>query len=82
MNPKFVEARRSLVQGAIDEIVKVQDFSNFRVTAFCQIAKFGLQMKAKEDKLFSTDSWGNPNCRNELIEKVREFLTRYTKWFS
>ena len=47
-NPKYVETRKMMVQDAIDEIIKVQNFRDFYQTSFIQIAKFGLQLKTRK----------------------------------
>ena len=78
-NPKYVEARKMMVQDAIDEITNVQNFSDFYQQSFYQIAKFGLQLKAKEEKLFISDNWSDPRCKDELIENVMKFLTKHLK---
>ncbi|MGB5910906.1 MAG: hypothetical protein WBH31_06925 [Promethearchaeia archaeon] len=39
----------------------------------------GLQIKAKEEGLFESGDWSNPECREELTEKMKEFLTRHTR---
>jgi len=78
-NPKYVEARRMMVQGAIDEITNVQNFTKFYQSSFYQIAKFGLQQEAKEEKLFDSDKWAYSYCKNELIEIIRKFLVRHIK---
>ena len=78
-NPKYIEARKMMVQDAIDEIIKVQNFNNFYQTSFYQIAKFGLQLDARKEKLFASDKWSNPQCKDELIESIREFLTIHLK---
>ncbi len=72
-------ARWSLIQHAFDEICNVPRYSNFRSHTFYVIAKLGLQMKAREEKLFDTDDWHDPKCRDELIEKVKAFLIKYIK---
>ena len=78
-NPKYVEARKMMVQAAIDEISKVQNFNNFYQTFFYQIAKFGLQLDARKEKLFTSDDWSDPQCKDELIENVRKFLVKHLK---
>ena len=78
-NPKYVEARRMMVQGAIDEITNVQNFTKFYQSSFYQIAKFGLQLDAKREKLFASNNWSNPQCKDELIEIIRKFLVRHIK---
>ena len=78
-NPKYVEARKMMVQDAIDEITNVPNFSDFYQQSFYQIAKFGLQLDAKREKLFSSDNWSDPLCKDELIEKIRKFLVKHLK---
>ncbi len=78
-NPEYVEIRKMMVQDAIDEITKVQNFNDFYLRSFYQIAKFGLQLDAKKEKLFASDSWSNPQCKDELIENIRQFLTKHLK---
>ncbi len=78
-NPKHVEARKMLVQGAMDEIIAVPNFNNLYRRTFYVIAKLGLQPKAKEEKLFATESWANPECKEELIEIIRKFLVKHIK---
>ena len=78
-NPKYVEARKMMVQDAIDEINKVQNFNNFYQTSFYQIAKFGLQLKARKERLFASDNWYDPQCKDELIEIIRNFLVKHLK---
>ena len=78
-NPKYVEARRMMIQAAIDEIIKVQNFSDFYQTSFYQIAKFGLQLDAKREKLFASNNWSDPRCKDDLIEKMRKFLVSHLK---
>ncbi len=78
-NPKYVETKKMMVQDAIDEINKVQNFNDFYQRSFYQIAKFGLQLDARKEKLFASDNWSNPQCKDELIENVRKFLTKHLK---
>lgn len=77
INPKHIEARRMMVQGVMEEIINVRNFINFHRRVFHVIAKFGLQQKAKEEKLFLTGNWANPECKDELIEKIRKFLFKH-----
>ena len=78
-NPKYVEARKMMVQAAIDEISKVQNFNDFYQRSFYQIAKFGLQLDARKENLFTSDNWSDPQCKDELIENIRKFLTKHLK---
>ena len=76
---KVQQARRSLIQHALDKIRNVPEYSNFRSNSFCVIANLGLQLKAKEEKLFETGDWHNPKYYGELIEKVKAFLIKYIR---
>lgn len=73
------QARWSLIQQAFNEICHVPNYSNFRSNTFFVIAKLGLQLKAREEKLFDTDDWYDPECREELTNKIREFLIKYIR---
>ncbi len=73
------QARQSLIQHAFREICNVPSYSDFRSNTFCVIAKFGLYLKAKEEKLFKTDAWYAPECKVELLEKMKTFLIKYIK---
>ena len=68
-----------MVQDAIDEITNIQNFNNFYQRGFYQIAKFGLQLDAREENLFASDNWYNPQCKDELIEDIRKFLVKHLK---
>ena len=65
---KVKQARFSFIQHAFEEICNVPSYSDFRKNTFCVLAKFGLQLKAKEEKLFKTGDWYDPECRGELLE--------------
>ncbi|MFW9882375.1 MAG: hypothetical protein ACFFG0_55645 [Candidatus Thorarchaeota archaeon] len=73
---KIEQARRELIQQALDEIYNVPDYSNLYTNAFCVIAKFGLQLKAREEKLFEGGDWDDPQDQDELLKKIEEFLNR------
>ncbi len=73
------QARWSFIQQAFEEICNIPSYSDFRRNTFCVIARFGLQLKAKEEKLFKTGDWYAPECKGELLEKVKAFLLKYIK---
>lgn len=73
------KARWSLIQHAFNEICNVPSYSNFYSNTFYVIAKLGLQLKANEERLFDGDDWYNPECKDELIEKIRKFLIKHIK---
>ncbi len=68
-----------LVQGTIDEITNVQNFNDFYQRSFYQFTKIGLQLDARKENLFASDHWSNPQCKDELIENIRKFLTKHLK---
>ena len=68
------QKRRDFLKEVVDEIRNVPKHDNFYLKAFYVIAKFGLQLKAKQEKLFENEDWNNPECRDNLIRRVENFL--------
>lgn len=73
------QAREFLKQEALKEISDISDFTQFHTCVFCVIAKYGFQLKAKEEGLLSGDEWSNPACKDILVERVEEFLNKHIK---
>ena len=73
------QAREFLKQEALKEIRKVSDFGGFQNRVFCVLAKYGLQLNAKEEKLLSGDEWSNPARKDFLLNKVELFLDKHVK---
>lgn len=73
------QARQFLIQEALNEICDITDFTKFYTHTYYIVAKYGLQLEAKEDGLFSGDDWRNPARREVLIKKVEQFLNMYIK---
>lgn len=73
------QARQFLKQKAINEIYDISDFTNFYRRAYNIVAKYGLQLKAKEEELFSGDEWRNPARRDALVKRIEQFLNKYIK---
>ena len=73
------QAREFLKQEALKEISEISDFMLFYTRVFCVIAKYGFQLKAKEESLLYGDEWSNPACKHVLIKKVELFLNRHIK---
>ncbi len=63
----------------MDEFINKKDFRDFYRSAFCAIAKFGLQLDAKHEDLFNSEEWSNPIRKDELIKKVKKFLVKHIK---
>lgn len=78
-NRTIQQAREFLIQEALKEISEISDFTRFQTRAFCVIAKYGLQLDAKKEELFSGDEWSNPACRETLVKRVELFLDKHIK---
>ena len=73
------QAREFLKNEALKEISDGSDFTLFQTRAFCVIAKYGLQLDAKKEELFSGDEWSNPTCKGELVKKIEQFLNKHIR---
>jgi len=73
------QAREFLKQEALNEIREITDFTRFPSRVFCLIAKYGFQLEAKEEELFSGDEWSDPVCKDMLVKKVEQFLDKYLR---
>lgn len=73
------QAREFLKQEALKEIRKVSDFGRFQDRVFCVLAKYGLQLNAKEEELLSGDEWSDPECKNFLLKNIELFLDKHIK---
>ena len=65
------QAREFFKQEALKEICEIIDFTRFHTRVFCVIAKYGLQLEAKEEELLSGDEWSNPECKDVLVKRVK-----------
>ena len=79
INHTSEQARQFLKQQALNEIYDISDFSSFYRSTYYIVAKFGLQLKAKEDELFSGDEWYDPARKDVLIKRMEQFLNKYIK---
>jgi len=73
------QARRELIQQTLDKICETQDFSELRTSTYVVLAHLWLHKKAEEENLFKAEEWSHPECRNELIEKLKDFLYRHIR---
>ena len=73
------QARQFLKQQALNEISDNLDFTRFNTRVYYVIAKYGLQLEAKEEALFSGDEWNNPACKDILVKKVERFLDMHIR---
>ena len=74
------QARMSLIQQVLDEIDNVSEDSTFSRRMFYIIAKFGLQIPAKEEGLFTNDNRANPELsQDELRIRLKDFIFKCIK---
>ena len=73
------EAREFLKQEALKEISDISDFTRFHTRVFYVIAKYGFQLEAKKEDLFSGDEWNDPACKNILVNRIERFCDKYVK---
>ena len=71
------QAREFLKQEALKEISEVSDFARLHTRVFYVIAKYGLQLTAKEEGLLSGNEWSNPDFKDILMKRVVQFFDRY-----
>lgn len=71
------QARQFLYQQGFNEICEISDFTKFCNRSYYIIAKYGLQLKAKEDNLFAGDEWDDPVCRDNLVKRIEKFLKKH-----
>ena len=75
----IIRARRELIQQTLDTIYKVRDFRELKTSTYVALAHLWLHMKAEDENLFKAEEWSHPECRDELKEKIREFLIRHIR---
>ena len=76
---KIEQARKMLVQQALDDIRATPDFSDFFLHAYYVIAKLGLQLKVREEGLFASEKWSIPECKDELMKEIKIFLIKHVR---
>ncbi|MFX1296460.1 MAG: hypothetical protein ACFFD2_16595 [Promethearchaeota archaeon] len=72
-------ARKTLVDGALEKITECKEFGALKTQVYCEIAKLGNQIDAKNEGLFSDDLWASEKNREKIIELVKAFLWRCIK---
>lgn len=73
------QARKSLIDHALNEIRNIPNYSDFYKHTYYVIAKLGLQRKAKKEALFETADWNSLERRNAIFAKIERFLFKYIK---
>lgn len=54
-------------------------YTSFYLNTFNTITKLSLQNRAKEERLFETGDWANKGQRDDLIKKIKDFLSKNIK---
>ncbi len=73
------KARRELVQQTLDKITKTKDFTELKSTTYVVLAHLWLHKIAEQENLFKLDEWSSPECKDDLIEKIKSFLIKHIK---
>ena len=73
------QARIELIQQTRDKIIETRDFSELKRTTFVVLAHLWLHKIAEEENLFRLEEWSNPECRDELLDKMKAFLVKHIK---
>ena len=73
------QARRELIQQTLETIIEIRDFRNLKSTTYVVLSHLWLHKTAEEENLFKAEEWLNPECRDVLIKRIREFLIRHIR---
>ena len=73
------QARKSLIEHALNEIHNIPKYGNFKRGVYYVIAKLGLQRKAKVEELFDIADWNIIKYRDAILERIKRFLIKYIK---
>ena len=73
------QARRELIQQTLDKICETRDFRDLKKRTYVVLSHLWLHKRAEEENLFKAEEWSNPECRDELIIKIKEFLFRHIR---
>ncbi|NVM43410.1 MAG: hypothetical protein HWN79_00700 [Candidatus Lokiarchaeota archaeon] len=77
---EVLKARRILIQHAFDEICAETKIERFQSHTYCTLSKLFLTKTAQEEGLFTPqEDWFKPECRNELLKKVKSFLIKHIR---
>jgi len=73
------QARRELIQQSFDKICEIRDFRDLKSKTYVVLSHLWLHKRAEEENLFKAEEWSSPECRDELIKKIRDFLTMHIR---
>ena len=73
------QKRKAFLAHLVQELRENASVENFRRDVFNLLAKIGLQLKAKKERFFEDEDWNNPKLREQLLQKVEDFLHTHIK---
>lgn len=73
------QRRKEFVQHILDKIRNVPKYKTFYTHTFYIFASIGLQLKAKEEKLYEHEGWNDFGCREELLNIILTFLKKHIR---
>lgn len=79
LSNRIKQVRREFVQQIFDEIRVGSNSNRFYDKTFYVFSKLGLYQIAKREQMLNIYEYNNPEARDTLLTKIREFLTKYIK---
>jgi hypothetical protein len=73
------QKRKEFLSYLVQELRENASIDNFRRNVFNLLARIGLQLTAKKERFFENEDWNNPKLREQLLQKVEEFLDNHIK---
>lgn len=73
------QARKELIQQTLEKIRETRDFSDLKTRTFVVLAYLWLHIRAEKEGLFKLDEWAHIQLREQLIERIGSFLTKYIR---
>lgn len=59
--------------------MKVPKYSNFYSHAYCKLMHLGFRSKMEKENLVDNETWSKAENQNELVKRIKQFLTKYIK---
>lgn len=74
-----IRARKELIQQTLEKICKKKEFNELRVHTRVVLMHLWLHNKAEEEGLLKLPEWNNPENREDILKKIKEFLIKHIK---
>ena len=78
-NQAVKQARNDLIQQTLQKIEKNRDFHQLKTETYVVLSHLWLHKTAEQEQLFNAEEWTKPECREVLINKIREFLIKHIR---